>query len=130
MTKMYESMWDRHLGQISVFKYQIVLNFPNPPLMYSYSYGVGLGMRKLEREEVKEAGVAVPAATEWVLPVVFVSKKDESLSFCVDYRRINAVTVQYSYFNSRMDESIASPGKGKNDLHIGCELRILADEDG
>lgn len=42
--------------------------------------------------------------------VVFRPKKDESLRFCLDYRKLNALTVSSSYAIPRMDECIASLG--------------------
>lgn len=48
--------------------------------------------------------MAEPAVTEWASLIVIVSKKYENLHFCVDYRRLNAVTVQCRYPFPRMDE--------------------------
>lgn len=36
-------------------------------------------------------------------PTVMVKKKDSSLRFCVDYRKLNAVTVKVSYSLPKMD---------------------------
>lgn len=45
--------------------------------------------------------------------VVFVLKKNDSFRFCVDYRRLNAVTERDSYLILRMDEGIDSLGNAK-----------------
>lgn len=50
------------------------------------------------------------ATTERASPIIFASKKDDSLRFCVDYRKFNAVTVRDSYPLQRMDDCIDSLG--------------------
>lgn len=47
-----------------------------------------------------------PAQTERDAPIVFVPKKDGSLHFCVDYQKLNAVTVRNTYPVSHMDAPI------------------------
>lgn len=41
---------------------------------------------------------------EWAVPTVFVSKKNETLQFCIDYRELNAVTKRDSFPIPHMDE--------------------------
>ena len=54
--------------------------------------------------------VIEPATCEWASPIVLVPKPDGSLRFCVDYRRLNAITVPDTYPLPRMDECIDSLG--------------------
>jgi hypothetical protein len=56
----------------------------------------------------------------WASPIVFVAKPDGSTLFCVDYRRLNAVTVRDSYPLPRMDECIESLGDAKILTTLDC----------
>ncbi|KMQ86077.1 krab-a domain-containing protein [Lasius niger] len=55
-------------------------------------------------EEMKEKGVIEESQSSWVSPAILVKKKDGSIRFCVDYRKLNAVTVKDSYPLPRIDE--------------------------
>ena len=67
--------------------------------------------RELEQFEIDKqlkAGVIEPSNSEWAAPVLFAPKKDGRLRFCIDYGRLNTITVKYSYPIPRLDECIDS----------------------
>ena len=53
-----------------------------------------------------EKGVIKPASGPWASPIVLVRKKDGKVRFCVDYRRLNAVTQKDAYPIPRIDDTI------------------------
>ena len=47
--------------------------------------------------EMLKAGVIQESTPPWAAPVTLTPKKDGSYRFCIDYRKLNAVTVKDSY---------------------------------
>jgi hypothetical protein len=52
--------------------------------------------------------VLEPTTCEWASPIVLVPEPGGSLRFCIDYRRLNAITDPDTYPLPRMDECIDS----------------------
>lgn len=46
-----------------------------------------------------------PIETEQACSIVFRRKKEGSLTFCVDLKKLNALIARYSYATTRMDRS-------------------------
>ena len=60
--------------------------------------------------DMQAQGVIESSTSPWTSPVVLVKKKDGSLRFCVDYRKLNDVTIKDSYPLPRIDETLEALG--------------------
>ena len=61
-------------------------------------------------EYLLENGLAKPSCSPWSCPCLLAPKADGSPRFCIDYRKVNAVTVPDSFPLPRMDDCIDSIG--------------------
>ena len=61
---------------------------------------------KCELDRLLSLGVIEPSSSSWASPVVLVTKKDGSLRLCVDYRKVNDLTIKDSYPLPRIDDSL------------------------
>ena len=56
---------------------------------------------KTQLEELLSKNVIHPSTSPWGALVLFVKKKDDTLRLCIDYRKLNRVTVMTGYFITR-----------------------------
>ena len=118
----FKDMWTGRLRNIWATKHRIELK-PGDRSIYQAPYRAGLTAREKEKTEtgrMLRAGVIEPATAEWESPVVFFPTKDGTMRFCVDYRKLNAITVRDSYPLPRMDECIDSLGDATVFTTLDC----------
>ena len=63
-------------------------------------YRVSAAERDVLRDlvtDMEAAGIVRPSSSPWAAPVVLVRRKNGAYRFCVDYRRLNAVTVKDAF---------------------------------
>ena len=82
-------------------------------------------------DEMLSANVIQRSSFPWSFPVVIVDKKDGSKRFCVDFRKLNAITKPISYPLPLIDDILAQLGQAKYftslDLKSGY-WHVLMDE--
>ena len=85
------------LGQTDVVQHSIKTE--GDPIKCGYRrVPTGLKDEAIQEEErMKSLGVIEPSESPWAAPVVLVRKKDGTLRYCIDYRRLNTVTKKDSY---------------------------------
>ena len=60
---------------------------------------------KLQLQELLEKGFIQPSVSPWGAPVLFVKNKDGTLWLCIDYRKLNKLTIKNKYQLPRIDDS-------------------------
>ena len=59
---------------------------------------------QVQLQELVDKGFIRPSVSPWGAPVLFVKKRDGSLRLCIDYRKLNHVTVKNKYPLPRIDD--------------------------
>ncbi|BHF70426.1 hypothetical protein SprV_0301347600 [Sparganum proliferum] len=61
-------------------------------------------------DELLQAKILQPSSSPWASPIALVPKKDGSVRLCIDYRRLNALTVRDSFPLPRLDDTLDALG--------------------
>jgi Reverse transcriptase (RNA-dependent DNA polymerase) len=118
----HRKMWDDRLDRVNATTHRIDL-VPVAKPVHFQTYRAGPRAREAESAEVQrmlKAGVIEPASSERASPVVLVTKPDGTLSLCVDYKKLNAVTILDTYPLPRMDECIEFIGDAQIFTTLDC----------
>lgn len=87
----------REIGCTELVKH--VIKTSSAPIKQRY-YPISPALLKIVNVEVDkmlQEGIIEPSSSPWSSPIVMVRKKDGSYRFCVDYRKVNSVTVRDAY---------------------------------
>jgi hypothetical protein len=117
--KFYHRIDTQGLGPISVQPYRM-------------SFAKREQCRKLVQEMI-DLGVIKPSCSPWSAPVVIVPKRDGGLRFCVDFRKLNAITKRDVYPLPRIQDALDALGNSRFfttlDLSSGYWQLKVAPED-
>ena len=102
-------------GKTTVTKHEIHLEPGSRPIKLP-PYRVSTQKSEIIKKELDnmiDLGVIEPSSSPWAAPVVVIPKPDKTFRFCVDYRRLNEVTVSDAFPMPRIDDLIDKVGKAK-----------------
>ena len=66
-----------------------------------------------EINQYLELGLIRPSKSPWASPVLMIRKPDGGIRFCIDYRKLNSVTIKDSYPMPRIDDLLDVLGRAK-----------------
>lgn len=105
---------DEDVGRTSLIKHHI--NTGDHPPSRQHPYRASRMERDLISSKIKEMlsqGIISPSSGPWAAPVILVKKKNGEFRFCVDYRKLNRVTVKDVYPLPRIDDTLDALGGAK-----------------
>ncbi|GBN86053.1 Retrovirus-related Pol polyprotein from transposon 297 [Araneus ventricosus] len=98
---------DSDVGRCNMTQHRI--NTGNHPPIKQYQRRLPLAKKEEAERLVKEMvdnGIIEESSGPWASPIVLVKKKDGSTRFCVDYRKLNEITIKNSYPLPRIDDTL------------------------
>ncbi|UYV83674.1 hypothetical protein LAZ67_23002033, partial [Cordylochernes scorpioides] len=101
----YGDLFSSRLGRTNLAKHRIDTEDAKP--IKNKPYRVSAKERDIIKEQIDEMlteGIIRPSSSPWSFPVILVKKRDGKYRFCVDYRKLNNVTVKDVYPIPRIDE--------------------------
>ena len=105
------SLEKRDMGHTNTTKQKIVLKDLDTPPFKEHFRRIPPPQLDKVREHLKlmlDAGVIQPSNSPWCNAVVLVRKKDGSLCFCIDFRKLNSLTVKDSHPLPHICETLES----------------------
>ena len=110
LAQSFPDVFNEKAGRTSKVKHEIKL-LPGSELCNMPPYRYAPARRRFIEDncqQMLEQGITAPSNSPWASPVVLAPKKDGSLRFCVDYRKLNALTIRDAYPIPRIDDTLDS----------------------
>ena len=98
---------DSPLGKTEMVKHDIVTTTQQPIKQRARRFPIHQreeGQRLVD--EMLSQGVIEPSTSPWASPVVLVKKKSGETRFCIDYRKLNAISIKDAYPLPRIDDCL------------------------
>ena len=90
---------DNDIGYYDAIKHEIKITETAPCNQLYRRVPMGLEDEvDKEIEKLLDAGIVRHSNSKWASPIVVIRKKNESLRICVDFRKLNAVTIKPVYY--------------------------------
>ena len=97
------------IGQTDIIHHHINTSAETPVRQRAYRTSPAMRVEiQKQVDDLLQRGIIEESYSPWSSPIVMVKKKDDTFRFCVDYRKLNAVTVRDSHPIPRQDDSIDS----------------------
>ena len=102
------SLNERDIGQTHLVEHQVPVKPDTRPIRQPARRLGPIKDAEVDRQvqDLTERGLIEPSQSAWSSPVVLVKKKDGKWRFCIDYRRLNDVTIQDAHPIPRIDDSL------------------------
>lgn len=101
-------------GRTDLLKFSIDTGTHQPIKQRPYSVSQAEGeVMEAEIQQYLELGIIRPSTSPWASPVLMIRKPDGGIRFCIDYRRLNAVTIKDSYPMPLIDDILDVLGNAK-----------------
>ncbi|UYV63925.1 hypothetical protein LAZ67_2006034, partial [Cordylochernes scorpioides] len=101
----YSDLFSSKLGKTNLAKHRIETENAKP--IKHKPYRVSPKERDIIKEQIQDMlqeGVIRASSSPWAFPVILVRKRDGNWRFCVDYRKLNSITVKDVYPIPRIDD--------------------------
>ena len=115
------STGDMDIGRTHLAEH--VIDTGNARPIFQKPYRVEFKNREIIEKEVEKMlamDLIEPCKSPWASPVVLIPNPDGSIRFCIDFRKINKVTVRDAFPLPRIDDII--PLLGKKNFFVGLDM--------
>ena len=113
-----------------------IRTIPNCKPVYQRPYRIPLAKQEFARKEIDlmaEKGLIEPSCSPWSSPVVLVPKRDGTTRFCIDYRKLNEVTIPDKHPLPNPEDTLGALGGSKwfstVDLKSGFHQILIKESD-
>ncbi|CAF1366405.1 unnamed protein product [Rotaria sordida] len=115
LIQAFPDVFNEKTGQTSKVK-NVIRLLPGSQPCNLPSYRIAPARRQIVEENLREilqGNIIVPSKSPWASPVILAPKKDGTLRFCIDYRKLNAMTICDAYPIPRIDDTLDSLQEAK-----------------